>query len=133
MCTISMVALAADIEEAKALVSGAEVAMPVMVEAISKLSKLGDFDTFLKTLQSNPYWNSILQSPPNDSLLQTFLSDLKAAGLAAGLTIYEDFRACFMGMQNALQGTAGAAGMAFGQWLRSVIATPQTNGGGGAG
>ena len=114
MCTISMVALAATIVEAKALVSGAEVAMPVMVKAIEDLSDLGDFDTFLKTLQSDPYWNAAL---------------LKATANY----FYEPFRACFMGVQGALQGTAGAAGKAVGQWLRSVLVTPQTSGGGGAG
>jgi hypothetical protein len=103
-CTISMVGLAAGIEEA----SGAE--MPALVHAIDDLGSLGDYETFFKTLQGDPYWNAAL---------------LKATANF----FYEPFRACFMGVQGALQGTAGAAGKAVGQWLRSVIITRQTSGG----
>jgi hypothetical protein len=95
-CTVSMTALAAGIQSA----GGAE--MPVMIQAVEALSTAGDFEVFFKTLTSNSYWNGLL--------------------LASGNVFYEQFRTCFMGMQSAMQLTAGAAGRMRGEWLRGVIA-----------
>jgi hypothetical protein len=96
-CTVSMTALAAGILHAPG------VAMPPMVQAAEALSTAGDFEVFFRTLTtSDSYWKGLLK--------------------ASGNVIYEQFRACFMGVQNALQLTSGAAGRMVGEWLRGVIA-----------
>jgi len=89
---VSMVGLVTDFQ-------GASVAAkPEFLEAVNKLADLGDYDTFLTTLYNgSPYWKAALA------------------------VVYDPIRACFNGAGAALRGTAGEAGKAVGQWLRSQI------------
>ena len=99
-CVVSMTALAGGILDAP------RAAMPAMVKAAEVLSTTGDFEVFFTTLtndtSSDSYWNKLLK--------------------AGGSVLYEQIRACYTGMQDAMELTAGQAGRAVGTWLREVIA-----------
>lgn len=95
-CTVTLTSLAAGIVRAP------NTSMPATIEAIEALSLAGDYEVFARTLASDSYWNGVLK--------------------ATGNVFYEQFRACFMGTQSAMQATSGAAGRMVGEWLRSVVA-----------
>lgn len=91
-CTVTMTSLATAFQFAP------EAARPEFLEAVTKLSELGDYNTFLTTLYNgNGYWKSALN------------------------VVYNPIRECFNGVSTALNGTAGEAGKAVGQWLRNQI------------
>ena len=94
-CTISMTSLAA------LMVSAPASSTPAMLKAVEALDRIGTVQAFFEALEGDDYFKIALRFANN--------------------TIYEPFRTCFAGMQNAMQLTAGDAGRMVGQWLREVL------------